>query len=72
MTATAKTTRIRPGLYTIYTVSAEGADRTWVVEQRQEDPSYGSSWLWFATCEQTGDALDPLPTLRDAKAAVQS
>jgi hypothetical protein len=42
------------------------------VEQRQEDPSYGSSWLWFATCEQTGDALDPLPTLRDAKAAVQS
>lgn len=56
--------RIRAGLYEV-TVR----DTTWTVEERPDTFGGGSGWAWFAESED-GAYLDPLPRLRDVKAAL--
>lgn len=59
--------RIRAGLYSIETDAGE----TWTVEERREPADYGGGWAWYATQDDALDvALDPLPRLRDVKAAL--
>lgn len=59
--------RIRAGLYSITTDAGE----TWTAEERRVPESYGGGWAWYATQDDAMDvALDPLPRLRDVKAAL--
>lgn len=58
--------RIRAGLYIV----TDRFGNEWSVEERRVDPAWGGGWAWFATCPETGDALDPHPTLREAKEAI--
>jgi hypothetical protein len=61
-----KVKRLRAGLYQVTTDRGE----VWTIEEREVAAGYGGGWAWFATEDGGEGVLDPVATLREAKAAL--